>query len=72
METLLAQGLPVGVMAGIFTPGVEAPYSDAPALGPTEFAEALAPVAKLGVSILGGCCGVGPGHIQALSKSIKQ
>ena len=72
VETLLAQGLPVSVMAGILAPGAEAPYFGAPALNPTEFAEALAPFAELGVSILGGCCGVGPGHIQALASRVEK
>lgn len=84
VEALLGPGLPVGVMVGVATPGTDgpgaaasgtgspasgAPYPGAPALGPQAFAEALLALGRLGVTILGGCCGVGPRHIHALARA---
>ncbi len=37
-------------------------------LSPDEFAEALIPFLKMGVEIIGGCCGTSPDHIGALNK----
>lgn len=39
-------------------------------LGPEAFAEKTASFAGLGVSILGGCCGTTPEHLQSLSKAL--
>ncbi|MEZ5924948.1 MAG: homocysteine S-methyltransferase family protein [Hyphomicrobiaceae bacterium] len=36
---------------------------------PTALVEAARPWRELGVSVLGGCCGMGPEHIQALSQA---
>ena len=36
-------------------------------LGPQEFAEKMANIAKLGAAMLGGCCGTTPEHIRALA-----
>ncbi len=37
---------------------------------PASFGEAMREMAKMGVSILGGCCGTTPDHIRALKKAI--
>lgn len=39
-------------------------------LGPQEFAEAVAPLARAGVRLLGGCCGTTPAHIRALAAKV--
>lgn len=40
-------------------------------LGPVEFAEKVAPFAKKGVFMLGGCCGTTPAHIKELVEKAK-
>lgn len=67
LEALRATGLPISVMLGVAEPGAPHPYPGAPEMTPEAFAEVLAPLAKQGVAILGGCCGAGPDHIRALS-----
>jgi methionine synthase I (cobalamin-dependent) len=39
---------------------------------PKEFAAACAQIRKTGVHILGGCCGTGPEHIQAVAEALKR
>ena len=38
--------------------------------GPEFMAERFARLADMGVNILGGCCGTGPGHIRALRAAV--
>ena len=70
LEPLRTLDLPISVMLGLAEPGAPPPYPGAPDMTPAAFAEALAPLAKQGVAILGGCCGAGPSHIQALAKRV--
>lgn len=70
-EALLRQGVPVSVMPGIRRQGRPAPYRGAPLLSPAAFAAALAPLGRMGVTILGGCCGVTPLHIRALAEALQ-
>ena len=72
LEALLAPGLPVSVMLGVHFPGLPPPYPDAPALTPAAFAETLHGCARAGATIVGGCCGVGPEHIQALAARMQR
>ena len=39
-------------------------------LGPPEFAEKMAHIAKMGAAMLGGCCGTTPEHIRALAERL--
>ena len=41
-------------------------------IGPEEFAETMADIAKLGIQIAGGCCGTTPEHIGLLAKKIRK
>lgn len=41
-------------------------------MGPLQFAEEMVLLAKLGVDILGGCCGTTPEHIQKMTKRLKE
>jgi len=40
-------------------------------VGPDDFAAAVARIHAAGVSIVGGCCGTTPAHIEAVAKSLK-
>lgn len=40
-------------------------------VGPEEFAQIMAEIAREGVSVLGGCCGTTPAHIRALVEACK-
>jgi S-methylmethionine-dependent homocysteine/selenocysteine methylase len=40
-------------------------------LGPSDYAEFAAAWCRLGATIIGGCCGIGPEHIAALKKRYK-
>jgi len=40
-------------------------------LSPEDFAAAVARIHQAGVRIVGGCCGTGPEHIAALSRTIR-
>lgn len=70
VQELLSHGLPVSVMLGLGSPGLPPPYPDAPMLTPMEFAASLAELARLGVAIVGGCCGASPEHIRALASEV--
>ena len=39
---------------------------------PEDFAAAAEKIHSAGVSIVGGCCGTGPGHIEAVAKELKK
>ncbi|MCM1245167.1 MAG: homocysteine S-methyltransferase family protein [Roseburia sp.] len=39
-------------------------------MGPEEFAEAMMPIAELGATVLGGCCGTTPEHIRCLKERL--
>ncbi len=41
-------------------------------LSALEFAQACQKIHSAGVSIIGGCCGTGPAHIEALAKTLKR
>ncbi len=41
-------------------------------VSPENFAEAAEKIHKAGVNIIGGCCGTGPAHIEAVAKKLKQ
>ncbi len=41
-------------------------------MGPEEFAQAMLPLTELGATILGGCCGTTPQHIQCLCEKVKE
>jgi 5-methyltetrahydrofolate--homocysteine methyltransferase len=38
---------------------------------PDEFASAAQKIYDAGVTIIGGCCGTGPGHIEALARKLR-
>ena len=38
---------------------------------PEYMAERFLVLADMGINIIGGCCGTGPGHIRALSKALR-
>ena len=38
---------------------------------PEDFAAAVEKIHSAGVSIIGGCCGTGPGHITAVSRKLR-
>jgi 5-methyltetrahydrofolate--homocysteine methyltransferase len=40
-------------------------------VAPTEFAAACGRILKAGIHILGGCCGTGPEHIQAVAAALR-
>lgn len=40
-------------------------------VSPAEFAAACGRIVKAGIHILGGCCGTGPEHIQAVAEALK-
>jgi len=40
-------------------------------VSPEDFAAAAEKIHSAGVSIIGGCCGTGPGHIEAVAKRLK-
>jgi len=40
-------------------------------VGPEDFAAAVEKIHRLGVNILGGCCGTSPAHIAALAEKVK-
>lgn len=71
VETLLAQGLPVSVMPGVAHGGVAPPYADAPEWPAEKFAAELSALARMGLAVVGGCCGVTPEHIQALARQLE-
>lgn len=71
LEALMGPGLPVAVLAGLHAAGCNPPYPGAPAMEPEAFAAWLAPLARQGVAILGGCCGCGPTHIRALGEALR-
>ena len=39
---------------------------------PEEFADAIGTLHGLGIQIVGGCCGTGPDHIQAVAAKLKR
>ena len=40
-------------------------------VGPEEFAEIMGEIAKLGVHVMGGCCGTTPDHIRTMINTVK-
>ena len=40
-------------------------------IGPDDYVEQARRWRRVGATILGGCCGIGPGHIAALAKAFK-
>lgn len=69
LHGLLATELPVGVLPGACTPEGGLLRNVVPP--PDAFADAVGVLAELGVSILGGCCGVTPAHIAALARRVR-
>jgi len=51
--------------------GLPDPNNDSYDISPLEFAESMATLAKLGVKILGGCCGTNPDYITALAQALQ-
>jgi 5-methyltetrahydrofolate--homocysteine methyltransferase len=41
-------------------------------VSPEDFAEAAEKIHSAGVNIIGGCCGTGPGHIEAVAERLKK
>ena len=41
-------------------------------VNPEEFAAAVEKIHSAGVNIIGGCCGTGPAHIEAVAKKIRK
>jgi homocysteine S-methyltransferase len=80
LEQMKAFGLPFGAYANGFTkisdgfltdkPTVDA-LSERQDLGPIEYAKFAMHWINQGATIVGGCCEVGPQHIQELAKQIK-
>ena len=66
LEDLLTLGVPVSIMAGLHDSNTTAPFTNAPAWSPEEYAEHLGTLVGEGVHIVGGCCGVSPEHTRAL------
>jgi S-methylmethionine-dependent homocysteine/selenocysteine methylase len=70
--------LPIGVYANAFA----SPQEDSPAnltiseirhdIDPAEYADFAASWYDRGATIIGGCCGIGPEHIQALCTKLKK
>ena len=61
MDAMAQVGLPTALFAR--AEDLQGDHS----MEPVDFAAALKPMAEMGVSILGGCCGVTPDHIRALT-----
>jgi len=40
-------------------------------VSPEDFAAAAEKIYSAGVNIIGGCCGTGPAHIEAVAKRLK-
>ncbi|MHC4641480.1 MAG: homocysteine S-methyltransferase family protein [Planctomycetota bacterium] len=40
-------------------------------VSPEEFATSAEKIHSAGITIIGGCCGTGPGHIEAVEKALK-
>ncbi|MDH5751379.1 MAG: homocysteine S-methyltransferase family protein [Deltaproteobacteria bacterium] len=70
--TLMGLSPVISVMPGIAGPAARSdPATQNPGAGemsPEEFAQAMLPLAGMGVAILGGCCGVTPRHTAALAR----
>jgi 5-methyltetrahydrofolate--homocysteine methyltransferase len=59
--------------ASLGVPFVAKPSAGLPGalLPPAAFAEALAPALRAGARLVGGCCGAGPGHVEALAARLR-
>ncbi len=51
--------------------GLPDPVTNLFSVGPEEFAESAAELARMGVKIFGGCCGTTPAHIKAVAEALK-
>lgn len=80
LEDMKSFGLPFGAYANGFTKISDGFLTDKPTvdalserhdLGPTEYARFAMQWIDQGATIVGGCCEVGPEHIQELAKQIK-
>ena len=80
LEDMKSFGLPFGAYANGFTKISDGFLTDKPTvdalserhdLGPTEYAKFTMHWIDQGATIVGGCCEVGPEHIQELAKQIK-
>jgi methionine synthase I (cobalamin-dependent) len=70
-EDLMAcsHGLPVLLQPNAGTP-ISTPDGFKYATTPSDFASWSRQAADLGVTLIGGCCGTTPAHIEALAKSL--
>lgn len=66
MEALGQAGLPLA----LFARAGNSPGDGS--LAPEDFAVAIADLARNGVSIVGGCCGVTPDHIRAMAEELRK
>jgi len=58
--------LPIWIKANAGLPQVAADGKTTFPMGPVEFAAFVPKLVEAGASFIGGCCGTGPGHIEAL------
>ena len=61
---------PLAAQANAGIPKIEGDRTVFP-LGPGEYAEGVLRLAEAGASVLGGCCGAGPGYIREVVKRLK-
>ena len=52
--------------------GLPDPVDGSYSMGPKEFASLVAPLADLGVTVFGGCCGTNPDYIRATVAALKE
>ena len=75
MLPLVRQFMSLSSLPVIITPNAGIPYvQDGRTLYPLDpaaFSSAMQEIAKLGVQILGGCCGTTPAHIQAMIEAVR-
>jgi methionine synthase I (cobalamin-dependent) len=75
MEPILKNVLPHASVPLIAKPNAGIPREDDPTqydLLPEQFAEQMEALLRLGVGIVGGCCGTRPEHIAALSLAVRR
>lgn len=73
LEALLRVGLPVGVYANAGRPDDHIGWTVGPhGLGAQRYAEAAMAWVEAGASVVGGCCGTGPEHLEAVVRRYRE
>jgi len=70
LPAALASGVPAGAYAHLGELDPAVPWGDAPRLAPEDYARRALAWVERGATIVGGCCGTGPEHIQAVSRML--